>query len=140
LTFLKDSLAAFRVRHGAEIVLLWRFYKVAVVNTIFGYSVYFLLVFLGVNLYVAQILAQIAGVAFNYFTFTRHVFGKMQGSIFSFAGAYLLNYAVSLGLLALFHQLIASPYVAGLFAALGASLINFLVLRNFIFRQRRAGT
>ena len=63
---------------------LIRFYQAAAINTAFGYGTYALLVFAGANLYVAQIVAQVLGVTFNYFVYSRHVFRDRQGSKASF--------------------------------------------------------
>ena len=115
---------------------LIRFYQAAAVNTLFGFGVYALMIRLGVNLYAAQIIAQVLGVTFNYFTYSRHAFRGHQASKSSFALAYLGNYLVNVALLAAFHRLVASAYLAGLAATIAASLVNYLVLRSLVFRRR----
>lgn len=104
-------------------------------NTAFGFGVYALMIWLGVNLYVAQIIAQVLGVSFNYLTYSRHAFRDRQASKHSFILAYVANYGVNLLFLWLFAQVIRSPYVAGLAATIAASLVNFLVLRSLVFRK-----
>ena len=52
----------------------WAYVRVGVVNAAFGYGVYALLLFVGINLFAAQIIAHGLGMAFNYFMFRRHVF------------------------------------------------------------------
>lgn len=114
---------------------LIRFYQAAAINTAFGFSVFALMIRLGVNLYAAQVIAQVLGVTFNYFTYSRHAFRDRQASKPSFVLAYLGNYLVNLLLLWAFAQVIRSPYVAGLAATIAASLINYLVLRSLVFRK-----
>jgi len=126
-------------RHRELIVYLWRFYSVSVLNTVFGYGVYALLVASGINLYIAQILSQLIGMTFNYFTYSRHVFRQHEATILRYVGAYISNYLMNLALLALFHQLFSSPYISGLLAVVAASLINLVVLKRLVFRQRQGG-
>jgi putative flippase GtrA len=115
---------------------LIRFYQAAAINTLFGFGIYALMIRLGVNLYVAQIIAQVLGVTFNYFTYSRHVFRDRDASKGSFVLAYVGNYLVNLALLATLSRFIHSPYLAGFVATLGASVINYLALRSLVFRRR----
>jgi putative flippase GtrA len=124
------------VRHADRIAELWRYYKVGVVNTIFGLSLYSLLVFIGLNLFVAQILSHVAGVTFNYFTFTRHVFKAVKPDIPRYIASYVINYLIGLGFLTLFHHFVRSPYIAGFLSAASTSVINYFILRFFVFRRR----
>lgn len=123
---------------GSRLGQLIRFYQAAAINTLFGYGVFALLIWLGLNLYVAQIVAQVLGVSFNYFTYSRHVFRDRTASKGSFVLAYAGNYLVNLALLAAFSQVIASPYVAGFAATIAASVINYLALRSLVFRRKTA--
>lgn len=113
-----------------------RFYGVAAINTAWGYGVYAGLVALGVNLFVAQIVAQVLGVAFNYFSYSVGVFGRRPRSGTAYLMAYGVNYFASLSFLALFHWAGLSPYLAGLAVLVCASLLNLLVLSRFVFRSR----
>lgn len=112
------------------------YYAVAAVNTAFGYSLYALLVFLGLNIFVAQVVTHATGMTFNYFTYRRHVFRGSQAAVHRYVLAYGANYLLGLGLLALFHHAGASDYVAGLLATLIGSAVNFFALRVLVFRER----
>ena len=118
---------------------LWRYYQAAIVNTVFGYGLYTLLVFLGLNMYVAQAVAQVLGVCFNYVTYSRHTFKDSQGSKPRFAAAYVLNYLLQLGFLALAARFVESPYIAGLISLIIVSLINFFILNRLVFTRPAAG-
>ena len=124
--------AAARIERFARLI---RFYQAAIVNTAFGFGTYALLVWLGVNLYAAQIVAQVLGVTFNYFTYSRHVFRDREGSRWSFVAAYGTNYLVNLSLLAIFDRLIESDYGAGFASTVCASLINYFLLKHLVFRK-----
>ncbi len=112
---------------------LWRFYQAAVINTAFGFGLYALLIWLGLDRYVAQAIAFVSGVAFNYLVYSRHVFRDGARAKARFAMAYGLNYLVNLGLLKLLSLFVANAYIAGFSASLAASLINYLVLKHLVF-------
>lgn len=112
---------------------LWRFLKVGVLNTLFGYALYASLVAIGLQMFVAQIVGTVIAVAFNYFTYSQHVFQSAPTSRLRFVLSYGLNYLVSLAALALAAIAIPSPYLAGLLATLVTAAINFVVLRRFVF-------
>ena len=119
----------------AGIRQFWRFAGAAIINTIFGYGLWALMVRVGVNIYVAQVLAQIAGVLFNFQTYKR-AFHDAEGSRVLFVLAYVGNYATGVLLLALYKLVIPSVYVAGFITVLTAALINFFILKRFVFVRR----
>ena len=118
-----------RARIG-EIV---RYYQAGVVNTLFGFGVYALLVRLGLNIYAAQICAHVLGVGFNYFSYSRHVFRDAAPAKMRFLISYGANYLVSLATLALASLVIRNPYAAGLASIVLTSIINYFALRHFVF-------
>jgi putative flippase GtrA len=120
----------------ARIELLVRYYGVGLINTAFGFGLFSLLVFVGLNLYVAQIVAHISGTIFNYFTYSRHVFRTSRRRPWAFAASYAFNYLVGLGLLAGAHHFVRSPYLAGFLALLLGTALNFLILKRFVFPDR----
>lgn len=113
-----------------------RYYQAGALNAAFGFGCYAALVAAGMNLFVAQIAAHVAGVAFNYVTYSRHVFRDAAPAKARFLGSYAINYLVSLGFLAVFAQAVASPYAAGLLAILAASLVNYFALKHLVFARR----
>jgi putative flippase GtrA len=113
---------------------LIRYYSAGMINTAFGFGLYSLLVFLGLNLFLAQIVAHVCGTAFNYFTYSRHVFTGHRRSPKAFVAAYAFNYLMGLGLLALIHQFVKNPYGAGFLGLIIGTAINYFVLRRFVFR------
>lgn len=114
---------------------IFRYYQAGIVNTAFGYGLFAILVYFGLNIYVAQIVSHILGMAFNYLTYSRYAFADHSANM----ARYILSYAVNylLGLVSLFalSHFIASPYVAGLLATVIVSAINYLVLRKLVFME-----
>jgi len=116
---------------------LWRYYQAGIVNTAFGYGLYALFVAVGINMYLAQIIAHVLGVAFNYFTYSRHAFHDADVSKTRFVLSYGVNYLLGLASLWSAAQVIPSPYLAGLIAVMVVSLINYVILRHWVFTVRR---
>lgn len=112
---------------------LVRYLKVGLVNTAFGYGLYAALVAAGLQMYLAQATGHVIAVAFNYVTYSRHVFTGTQPAKARFIASYGLNYLVSLASLAAAAALIPSPYLAGVLAIVITAAINFVVLRRFVF-------
>jgi len=117
----------------SPVARVWRYYKVGVINTLFGYGLYALLVSIGLQIFVAQIVGHVIGVTFNYFSYSRYVFQDGSASKLRFLLSYTLNYLIGLASLALAVKLLSSPYSAGLVAMLVTSITNFIVLRRYVF-------
>ena len=120
----------------SSIERLWRYYQAGIVNTAFGYGLYALFVALGLNMYLAQFVAHVLGMAFNYVTYSRHAFHDLDVSKSRFVASYAVNYLLGLGALWAISQVVASPYLAGLIAVGIVSLINYFILRHWVFTER----
>lgn len=115
---------------------LWRYYQAGIVNTAFGYGLYAAFVAFGLNMYIAQIIAHLAGMTFNYFTYSRHAFRDLDVSKARFILSYAVNYLLGLAALWATSQIIESPYLAGFVAVVVVSLLNYLILNNWVFTAR----
>ena len=112
---------------------VFRYYQAGIANTLFGYGLYVLLVWLGLSPYLAQLLAHVIGVGFNYITYSRLAFPDAKAAKLRFLIFYTVTYLLSAALLATALQFFPSPYIAGLAAAVVASVINYFILRQFVF-------
>ncbi|MFS0735453.1 GtrA family protein [Sphingomonas sp. 1P06PA] len=117
---------------------LWRYYQAGIVNTAFGLGAYSLFVWLGLDMYLAQFIAHCLGVAFNYLTYSRHVFRGTGPAKLRFLLSYAANYVVGVAALAAVAQFVASPYLAGFIAAFIVSVANYFALKHFVFLSRPA--
>ena len=124
------------VKALSSIERLWRYYQAGIVNTAFGYGLYASFVALGLNMYLAQIVAHLLGMAFNYITYSRHAFHDSDVSKSRFVASYAVNYLLGLGALWATSQVVASPYLAGLIAVGIVSLINYFILKHWVFTAR----
>jgi putative flippase GtrA len=112
---------------------LLRYYQAGIANSVFGYGLYALLVAATLNPYAAQAIAHVAGMVFNWFTYSRHAFAEVQGSRLRFIVSYAVNYLFSLVALKLFTMAGLNPYAAGLISLIIVSLINYFVLARLVF-------
>ncbi|WP_371432019.1 GtrA family protein [Novosphingobium sp.] len=117
---------------------IFRYYQAAVVNTLFGLSAYALLVWLGMNMFVAQLISHLMGMTFNYFSYSRHVFRASAPAKGRFVLSYGVNYLISLGTLALVSRFIASPFIAGFATTMIVSVINYFALKHLVFKAKTA--
>lgn len=117
----------------AEWKRVFRYYQAGVINMTFGYGLFALFVWAGMNMYLAQIASHVLGVIFNYFTYSRYAFAGQSGSRMRFVLSYVGNYFLNLAILALIALVVKSPYVAGLVATVIVSLINYFVLKRLVF-------
>jgi len=114
---------------------LLRYYQAGIVNTLFGYGCYAALIWLSLDMFVAQLLAHVMGTFFNYVLYSRYAFRGETGSLVRFVASYVVNYGLSLGSLWALSRFVPSPYVAGLLSIVVVSAINFVILKRFVFRD-----
>ena len=98
-----------------------RFLCIGALNTLFGFTIYSLLIMLGFSLSAAIIVSTIAGVLFNFLTYGKFVFMNLSKTVFpKFILFYMfltsINYALLLGLKGIglgpiFSQLILLPAI-----------------------------
>lgn len=118
----------------SEWLRLLRYYIAGIINMAFGYLLFAILVWLGLQVFVAQAVGYVLGVIFNYITYSRIAFSGFKGGKVSFLASYVVNYLLSLVLLWLVLQAIASAYLAGLVVTVAVSLLNYFVLRKWVFQ------
>lgn len=119
-----------------ELLRIIRYYFAGAINLFFGYILFVVLLWLGLQVFLAQALGYVIAVIFNYLTYSKIAFSDREGLKLSFLISYVANYGVSVLLLWILLLVITSPYIAGLFVAVGASLVNYFVLKKWVFRPR----
>lgn len=117
----------------SDISRVIRYYQAGIVNTLFGVGLFTLLFWIGLNVYLAQFVAHFCGMAFNYVTYSRYAFGDRAGSKPRFVASYLVNYALGLASLWAASQIIASAYLAFVASFLFVTIVNYLILKRFVF-------
>lgn len=117
---------------------VFRFYQAGAVNAVVGYAGFALFVALGMNMFVAQICAHLTGMAFNFLTYSRYVFRGHPASLVRYLAAYAGQYIISASALWAAASAGLNPYLAGLAAIGFISVVNYFVLKVFVYRVRES--
>lgn len=113
-----------------------RFIAVGVVNTLFGYGIYALLIFLGLDYMYAVLFATVAGVLFNFKTIGHYVFESTDRSLLlKFFMVYGIVYGINVGLIRLFSLWNIDYYTAGFLAIVPCAAVSFILNKRFVFRE-----
>ena len=113
-----------------------RFLLVGGLNTMFGYSVFSLCIFLGCHYILASFISTVAGMLFNFKTTGLLVFRNTNNSlIFQFAGVYMFVYGVNVLFLKLLDGITVNAYVSGAIAVVPVALLSFFLLKKIVFKE-----
>lgn len=106
------------------------------VNTVFGYGIFALLIYLGLAYPVALFIATVLGIAFNFKSTGIFVFQSHDNRlIFRFVTVYFLIYFINLiGLKILSGEGLGMYYAAGIMLPFMA-LVGFIANKKLVFRK-----
>lgn len=111
-----------------------KFLAVGVLNTLFGYSLYALLVFLGLEVSLAILLGTIVGVLFNFKTTGTLVFGSRDNRrIFRFVGVYAVLYGINVAGVKILMAFGLGSYLAGAAMLAPMAVLAFVLNRKLVF-------
>jgi putative flippase GtrA len=111
-----------------------RFLVVGGINTLFGYSVYALSLFLGFHYSLAAVISTILGVLFNFKTTGRIVFNNRNNwLLFKFIGVYAVTCLVNILALKIFNHYSVDLYLAGFVLLFPSALLAFFLNKKFVF-------
>lgn len=115
-----------------------KFLSTGFLNTVFGYFVYAVLIFFGLSYVVALLIATVAGVIFNYFSFGRMVFYSQGGWIVfvKFLISYVVIYIANVTLLSLLvggH--IVDPYLGQFLCIPVGVALSWLLMNNWVYKS-----
>ena len=121
-----------------ELFFEWlRFLLVGGLNTLFGYGLYAVCIWLGAGYLAATAVTMIGGLLFNYRTTGAIVFARRDGSFARFIGCYAVVLALSVMFLKFLDTRGVNPYLSGLIVAVPAALLSYVLLRTYVFRGAR---
>lgn len=113
-----------------------KFLAVGVLNTLFGYSLYALLIFIGLEVSLAILLGTIVGVLFNFKTTGTLVFGSRDNrKLFRFVGVYTLLYFVNVAGVKTLMAAGLNSYLAGAVLLAPMAILSFLLNRKLVFLE-----
>jgi len=115
-----------------------KFLSVGLLNTVFGYAIYAILIFINIHYLTALLVATIAGVVFNYFSFGRIVFHGHAGwlvfgkFVIAYGVVYLVNAAL---LMALTKVFLFSPYVGQVMCIPLSVILSWLLMNYWVYKK-----
>jgi putative flippase GtrA len=113
-----------------------RYVLVGGLNTAFGYSVFALLIFMGLHYSVAIFFATVAGVLFNFVTYGNLVFGKSDRRlIWRFMVIYGVLYVVNLTVVFFFLPLLRNIYAANALATVFNTVLGFYLNQRYVYEE-----
>jgi putative flippase GtrA len=115
---------------------LYKYLVVGGINTVFGYSIFALSLFLGLHYSIAVLLATILGILFNFQTYGRIVFKSHSWQLIGrFVFVYAVLYLISLALLMLFDSFIVDLYLAGAIVMLFVSYLGYVLNKRYVWTK-----
>lgn len=111
------------------------FLVVGVFNAIFGYSIFALLIYLGLHYALAIALATALGVMFNFKTIGHFVFSsKDNRKIVKFTLVYIFIYILNTIGIKIINGLGLNYYISGLLMLCPLALISYFLNLKFVFK------
>lgn len=114
-----------------------RFIFIGVINTIFGFSIYALFIFLGFDYVMAALLGTILGVIFNFQTISRFVFKKNDYKLFfRFIFVYVVTYFLSISIIGFLKEFGLNDYISGFIALFPCAIVSFFMNKYFVYGDK----
>lgn len=111
-----------------------RFLVAGGVNAIFGFAVYSASILSGLPVWSALVVANIAGIAFNFLTMGGYVFRSLVlARLPSFVVAYLCIYLVNLAAMTVLATWIPGKILAQAILTVPMALLSYVLMRRFVF-------
>ena len=112
------------------------FILVGLLNTAFGYAVYSLFIYLGLNYINAALFATIIGVFFNFKTIGNMVFKSNDNRlIIKFIFVYCVVFLVNILFIKIFKSIGFNDYTAGFLAIGPYAVVSFILNKKYVFRK-----
>ncbi len=113
-----------------------RFLAVGVLNSLFGYWCFALLLYLGVHYAVALFFATVVGVLFNFKTTGYLVFkSKDNRLIFRFVATYVIVYAINVPSLKILSLVGIDMYYGGALLIFPMAVLAYILNKRFVFNN-----
>lgn len=112
------------------------FLLVGGLNTLFGYGLFVLLIYVGFHYVWASLIGTVLGVLFNFQTTGKIVFkNKDNLLIFKFILVYVLLFGIQIICLRLFELAGITPIIAGAILILPMAVVAFILNRLLVFKK-----
>jgi putative flippase GtrA len=112
------------------------FLLVGGLNTIFGYGIFALCIYLKLHYSLASLISTVLGILFNFKTTGIIVFKNHNNSlIYRFFLAYGISFCIGLVLLFLLNKIGISNYIGGALLILPGAVIAYTLQRLLVFNK-----
>jgi putative flippase GtrA len=118
-------------RDHAQII---RFLFVGLINTIFGYSVFVILLYSGIHHAISLFFSTIIGIIFNFKTLGVLVFKSSNNKlIYRFFFVYLFSYVANLIIINIFHMFGLNFYLSAALSLAPIAFLSYLLNKIYVF-------
>ena len=114
-----------------------KYILVGILNTLFGYTIFALLLYTGLHYAVVCILATIICVLFNYKTYGKLVFKNNKNALVKFVSVYILTTSLSILGLKIAKLYTINLYFAGFIITCVMAVISFILLKSYVFKEQK---
>jgi len=114
-----------------------RFVLAGLVNTIFGYVLFSLLIYSNLDYKIALSLSYIFGISFNFINYKIFVFEKTYNfsSLVKYLALYIFTYSVNVYMLGLLFSLLHNFYLSQLLVLPMTVTITWIALNYWVFNK-----
>ena len=120
---------------NSKYIKLYKYLVVGGVNTVFGYSVFAILIFFGFHYSLAVLIATILGVLFNFQSYGRLVFKNYSWDFLPrYITVYIIIYFVNLILLLIFDLLVSNLYISGLMVIPFIAYLGYFLNKRYVWK------
>ena len=110
------------------------FSVVGVINNLFGYSIFSLLIFLKTHYILAAFFSNIITIIFSFNTFGRIVFKGSKRSLLKFIALYGFIYLLNISIIATLLPVIKNIYIDGGISIIICAIISFFINKFYVFK------
>ena len=114
----------------------YRFLLVGILNTIFGYSIFSLGIFIGFHYSISLLLSTILGIIFNFNSIGYIVFKNKNKQLFSkFIFIYIFIYLINLIFIKLLSSIGISYYLSAALMIGPSAIFSYWLLKIYVFKE-----
>jgi putative flippase GtrA len=113
---------------------LLKFFLVGILNTIFGYAIFSIFIFIGLHYSLALLFSTILGILFNFKTIGKLVFNNNNNSLFlRFLFVYVLQYFLNIMSISLLSKFYNNLYITGFISTILVSIITYFLHKKIVY-------
>jgi putative flippase GtrA len=121
---------------NTKFTLFQKYIIIGGVNTVFGYSVFAFLLFLGFHYSLSVLIATVLGVLFNFQTYGKLVFRSHSNHLIGrFILVYVLIYFINVLLIALLDFFKIDLYIAGAIVLFPTAYLGYLLNKRLVWKE-----